>query len=131
MEHQDGRVYMKTPELDWRLHAPMVFKILTDCEYLAKVSHINFTMDSSGTIHLKGGWPYSPSEIRGFDDAQSVFRDNGCAFVHYDAICILKGESFQRLLVEGRKLLVRLATEGWIGQGLAGPLFGGRHEVQT
>lgn len=109
---------MKTPELDWRLHAPMVFKILMDCEYLTKVRGMSFTMDGSGTIHKRGGWQYSPSEIRGFDDAQSVFRDNGCAFSHYDAICILKGESFQSLLVEGRKLLARLFP-------------GGRHEVQT
>lgn len=109
----------RTAELDWRLHAPMIFKIITDCEYLTKHRGATFTMDSYGTIHRRGGWPYSPSEIRSFDAALDVLRANGCAFVHFDAICILKGESFQSILVEGRKLLARLFPAG------------GRYEVQT
>jgi hypothetical protein len=94
-------------DLDWRLHAPMVFKILTDCEYLTKVQNIRFSLDGF-TILRSGGWQYAPSEVLSFDDALDVLRSNGCAFTHFEAICILKGESFQSILVEGRELLARL-----------------------
>ena len=111
-----GEDQMKTAELDWRLHAPMVFKVLTDSKYL-KTRGVNFTMDEFRTIHQHGGWPYSPTKIRGFDEALSVLRDIGCTGSHFEAICILQGVSYHRLLVKGRELLARL--------------FGGRYEVQT
>jgi hypothetical protein len=102
-----GEDQMKTPELEWMLYVPMVFKILTDCEYLTRVQGIKFSLDGF-TIRRSGGWQYAPSEILSFDDALSVLQGNGCAFAHWEAICILAGESFSRVLEKGPVLLARL-----------------------
>lgn len=92
---------------DWKLHAPMVFKILTDLDSL-KVHGISFELRDS-VIFRKGGYRYSPWEIRSFDDALSVLRDNAYACSpHFDAICLLKGVSYYHILDKGRALLKRL-----------------------
>jgi hypothetical protein len=92
---------------DWKLHAPMVFKILMDLEYLKKRG-IHFQLHES-VILRQGGWGYSPSEISSFEDAISVLRDNGCASTpHFEAICLLEGVSYYKILNKGRALLVKL-----------------------
>jgi hypothetical protein len=95
--------------LDWRLHAPMVFKILMDLEYL-KNRGVSFHLRKVDSVILRrGGYGYSPNEIRSFEDALSVLRDNGAACTpHFDAICLLEGVMYYRILDKGRALLKRI-----------------------
>jgi len=100
---------MLTAPLDWALHAGTVCDILRDLDYLVGRG-VAFYLEGF-TIHRKGGWPYSPSEINSFDDALSVLRDNGAACTaHFDAICLLQGVSYHGLasMDRGRELLVKL-----------------------
>ena len=100
------------PEIDWQLHAPMVYKILTDSKYLERKGisfHLN---DKTFTIHRIGGWSYSPCRIRSFEAALSVLRDNGGACSpHFSAICLLEGVSYHKILDSGRNLLKRIYNE--------------------
>lgn len=92
---------------DFRLHSPMVFQILSDLKYL-KDRGVTFQL-IDGKIYRNGGWDYSPSIIRTYHQAQDVLRDNGCAGTpHFEAICLLEGVSWHKLLDKGRSLLKKL-----------------------
>lgn len=98
---------MKSGELDWMMHAPMVYEVLSDLRYLRQRG-ISLSFDGQ-VIRRSGGWGYSPSEIASFEDALTVLRDNGAACTpHFSAICLLEGVSYFSVLDDGRALLRRL-----------------------
>ena len=96
--------------MDWQLHVPIIFKILTDLEYF-KIGGIHFVLEGN-IIHRHGGWTYSPSEIICFRDAAIVFHDNACTGTpHFEALCLLEGVSYHKYLDRGRALLSRLGRQ--------------------
>lgn len=97
---------------DWRLHASIVFKVLTNLEYLRERGVLFELRGSTIKVVRGGGIGTCPTEINDFDDALAVLHWHGCATTqHFDAIILLKGASYYKLLNRGQKLLNVLSKE--------------------
>ena len=97
---------MKQLSFDWKLNVPIVLKILQDSETLKK-SGVKFVL-MDGVIKRTGGRNFTCLDINSYEKALDLLRDYHSGTPHFEAVCLLAGVSYYKILTRGQELLVRL-----------------------
>jgi hypothetical protein len=97
---------MKQLSFDWKLNAPLVLKVLKDSKILQK-DGVKFVL-VDGVIKRTGGRNFTCPDINSYEKALDLLRDYHSGTPHFEAVCLLEGVSYHKILTRGQELLVKL-----------------------